>query len=195
MLELELGLHQAYADAAAAAHFTRRGSCLRPDGNPFYHLLESDDLPTRAIKRALAYRVLEWQPPPNPDIAMECHFCGVSEHQLWRHVRSRCPAAYLHLIHARARLLLDVSPTCGAAVTAEGILLDHDQRPVLQCSWDAHYMTDHTAEGNVLTLSGLWYHMPGSDQSDLSTATKRRATQVVYLLAQPSLAPPVVLAV
>ena len=78
LLVPQLGLDQAYDDAAAAAYFTGcRGSCLRPDGNPFYNLLESDKLPTRAIKRTLAYRVLEWQPPPDPNIAMECHFCGL----------------------------------------------------------------------------------------------------------------------
>ena len=196
LLEPQLGLDQAYDDAAAAAYFAgRRASCLRPDGGPFYDLLESDELPTRAIKRALAYRALEWQPPPDPNIAMECHFCGVTEHQLWRHVRSRCPAAYLHLLHARAQLLLEVTSARGATVTAEGALLDSDGRPVLQCSWDAHYVADHADVGNVLTLSGLWYHVPSDHLSDLSAAAKRRATRVVVsLLAQPALSLPMVLA-
>ena len=192
LLEPQIGLDRAYDDAAAAAYFTgRRASCLRPDGGPFYNLLESGELPTRAIKRALAYRALEWQPPPDPDIAMECHFCGVSEHQLWRHVRSRCPAAYLHLLHARALLLLDVTPTSGAAVTADGVLLDQNRRPVLQCSWDAHYVQGHADNGNVLTLSGLWLHMSDGDQAVLSAATKRRAARVIVsLLAQPAPSPP-----
>ena len=56
-------------------------------------------------------------------------------------------------------------------------------------------MADHADGGNVLTLSGLWYHMPGSNQSDLSTAAKRRAARVVVsLLAQAALTPLVVLA-
>ena len=70
-----------------------------------------------------------------------------------------------------------------------------DKRPVLQCSWDAHYMADHADGGNVLTFSGLWYHMPGSEQSDLSAAAKRRAARVVVSsLAQPALTAAVVLA-
>ena len=56
-------------------------------------------------------------------------------------------------------------------------------------------MVDHTDLGNALTLSGLWYNVPRSDQFDLSTAAKRQAARVVVnLLAQPALTAPVVLA-
>ena len=69
LLEPQLGLDQAYDDATAAAYFAgRRALCLRADRSPFYDLLESHELPTRAINRALAYRALEWQPPPDPPI-------------------------------------------------------------------------------------------------------------------------------
>ena len=56
-------------------------------------------------------------------------------------------------------------------------------------------MTEHAADGSVLMLSRLWYHMLGSGPSDLSAAARPRATRVVVsMLAQPALAPPVVLA-
>ena len=125
---------------------------------------------------------------------MECPFYGVSRHQLWRRVRIRCPAAYLHLFGACAHVL-DIAPNTGAAVTAEGVLLDHSGCPVLHCSWDAHCMVEQAILGNVLTPSGLWYHVPHSEQFDPSSAAKRQAAQVVIsLLAQPALTPPVVLA-
>ena len=61
--------------------------------------------------------------------------------------------------------------------------------------WDAHYESDRADRGNVLTLSGLWYHMPDGDQTVLTAAAKRRAARVIVsLLARPAPTPPGVLA-
>ena len=128
-------------------------------------------------------------------VTMECHLCGVSQAQLWRHVCSCCPGAYLHLFHARALLLLDVTPSSRAAVTADGVLLDQNRRPVLQCSWDAHYVHGHADNDNVLTASGLSFHISDRDQAVLSVVTRRRAARVIVsLLAWPAPSPPEVLA-
>ena len=58
----------------ASAYFTGpQSQCWRPNGTLFHELLEADELPARAIKRAYAYRALEWQhppPPPDPNIPM-----------------------------------------------------------------------------------------------------------------------------
>ena len=95
LIDPDLGLDAAYQAATAAAYFTaRRETCLRPNGPDFLPLLEGDQLPTVAVKRAFAYRVLEWQPRPALDIPMECHFCAFTHPQLARHVRSRCMPAY-----------------------------------------------------------------------------------------------------
>ena len=188
LLEPQLGLDQAYEDATAAAYYAGRRSRLwRPDGTVFYDLLESDALPTRAIKRAFAYRALEWQPPPEPGIPMECHFCGIAEGQLCQHVRSRCPAAFLHLLHAQALLLSHVSPTPGATLTVDGVLQDVRRRPQLQCTWDAHF-TEDAINCDTLTLSGLWYRSSSASPSGLTPAARHRATKaVVSTLALPPL--------
>ena len=188
LLEPQLGLDQAYEDATATAYYAGRRSRLwRPDGTVFYDLLESDALPTRAIKRAFAYRALEWQPPPEPGIPMECHFCGIAERQLWQHVRSRCPAAFLHLLHAQALLLSHVSPTPGATLTVDGVLQDVRRRPQLQCTWDAHF-TEDAINCDTLTLSGLWYRSSSASPSGLTPAARHRATKaVVSTLALPPL--------
>ena len=60
LVEPQWGLDAAYEAARASAYFTgRRAQLLRLDRNIFQELLEADDIPTRAIKRALAYCVLE----------------------------------------------------------------------------------------------------------------------------------------
>ena len=191
LVEPQLGLDAAYDATTTSAYFSgRRAHLLRPDGTIFHELLEADDIPTRAIKRALAYRVLEWQPPPEPNIPMECHFCGAAEHQLWRHVRSRCPAAFLHLRRAQALLLHATTPTPAATVTGDGHLLDGQGRPVLSCTWDSHFTSEDAGMGDVLTLSGLWYASPDGGGAFLTAATRRRITKdVVSALAQPVLTP------
>ena len=95
LVDPDLGLDAADRAATSAAYFTaRREACLRPDGADLLALLEGDRLATVAVKRAFAYRVLEWQPPPALDVPMECHFCAFTHPQLARHVRSRCMPAY-----------------------------------------------------------------------------------------------------
>ena len=191
LVEPQLGLDAAYDATTTSAYFSgRRAHLLRPDGTIFHELLEADDIPTRAIKRALAYRVLESQPPPEPNIPMECHFCGTAEHQLWCHVRSRCPAAFLHLRRAQALLLPAATPTPAATVTGDGHLLDGQGRPVLSCTWDSHFTSEDAGMGDVLTLSGLWYASPDGGGAFLTAATGRRITKdVVSALAQPVLTP------
>ena len=191
LVEPQLGLDAAYEAATASTYFSgRRAQLLRPDGTIFQELLEVGDIPTRAVKRALAYRVLEWQPPPEPNIPMECHFCGAAEHQLWRHVRGRCPAAFLHLRHAQALLLHAATPSPAATVTGDGVLPDSQERPVLSCTWDSHFTLAATDMGDVLTLSGLWYASLGRGGARLTAAARRRITKtVVSTLAQPVLAP------
>ena len=190
-VERQLGLDAAYDAAAATAYFpSRRAHLLRPDGRIFQELLEADDVPTRAIKRALAYRVLEWQPPPEPNIPMECHFCGAAEHQLWRHVRSRCPTAFLHLRHAQALLLRAAAPSPAATVTGDGVLLDGHGQAVLTCTRDSRYTLAAAETGDVLALSGLWYASPDRAEAHLATAARRTTTKdVVSTLPRPVLTP------
>ena len=196
LVEPQLGLDAAYDAATATAYFSgRRAHLLRPDGTIYQEMLEADDVPTRAIKRALAYRVLEWQPPPEPNIPMECHFCGATEHQLWRHVRSRCPATFLHLRHAQSLLLRAAAPSPAATVTGDGVLLDGQGQPVLGCTWDSHYTSEAADMGDILTLSGLWYTSPDRGGAHLTAAARRRATKdVVSTLPQPALTLPDLLA-
>ena len=190
-VEPQLGLDAAYDATTTSAYFSgRRAHLLRPHRTIFQELLEADNIPTRAIKRALAYRVLEWQPPPEPHIPMECHFCGTTEHQLWRHVRSRCPAAFLHLRRAQALLLHATTPTPAATVTGDGHLLDGQGRPVLSYTWDSHFTSEAAGMGDVLSLSGLWYASPDGAAAFLTAATRRRIPKdVVSALAQPVLTP------
>ena len=129
--EPQLGFDQAYKAAVAIAyHSGRCAGILCLNGAVFLDLLEADEIPTRAMKQSFAYRALEWQLPPGLDIRMECRFCGVAEHQLWRHVHSCCPAAYLHLLRARAFLLLAVAIP-GSTVTDDGELFDGQGRVML----------------------------------------------------------------
>ena len=61
LLEPQLGLDHAYEDATAATYYAGRRSHLwRHDGAIFCDLLATDALSTCAIKRAFAYRTLEW---------------------------------------------------------------------------------------------------------------------------------------
>ena len=118
---------------------------------------------------------------------MECHFCGIAERQLWQHVRSRCRAAFLHLLHPQALLLSHVSPTPGATLTVDGVLQDVRRRPQLQCTWDAHF-TEDAINCDTLTLSGLWYRSSSASPSGLTPAARHRATKaVVSTLALPPL--------
>ena len=67
--------------ATADKYYTGpRSTLLRPSAAHFQRLLETAELPTLAIKRAYAYRILEWQSPPDRHVPMECHFCGI----VWR---------------------------------------------------------------------------------------------------------------
>ena len=196
LVEPQLGLNAAYDVATATAYFSgRRAHLLRPDSTIFQAMLEADDAPTRAIKRALAYRVLELQPPPEPNISMECQSCGATEHQLWRHVRSRCPATFLHLRHAQSLLLRAAAPSPATTVTGDGVLLDGQGQPVLGCTWDSHYTSEAADMGDILTLSGLWYTTPDLGGAHPTAAARRRATEdVVSTLSQPALTLPDLLA-
>ena len=123
LLDPELGLDAAYHAAASAAYFTaRRETCLRADGAHFLALLEGDKLPTVAVKRAFAYRILEWQPPPALYIPMECHFCALTNRQPARHVRSRCMPEYQRLLWAQAIVLQSVPAAQGGYVCPDGTL-------------------------------------------------------------------------
>ena len=102
-------------------------------------LLENDHLATVAVKRAFAYRVLEWQPPPALDIPMECHFCAFTHPQLARHVRSRCMPAYQRLLWAQAIVVQSVPTAQGMYVSPDGTLYSPPGRPLLRCMWDGLY--------------------------------------------------------
>ena len=117
-VEPQLGLDAAYDDATTSAHFSgRRAHLLLPDYTIFQELLKADNIPMRAIKRAFAYGVLEWQRPRGPNTPMECQFCGTAEHQLSPHVRSNCSAAYPHLLRAQALFTHAAAPTSATSVT------------------------------------------------------------------------------
>ena len=103
VLDPHKGLDAAYDQAAADTYFTgSRRDLRRPSASEFTALVEDAAVPALAIKRAYAYRVLEWQTPPNRQQPMECHFCGTVWRDLHHHVRGRCPAAYARLLHAQA---------------------------------------------------------------------------------------------
>ena len=121
---------------------------------------------------------------------MECHLCGTAEHQLWRHLRSRCPAAFLQLRPAQALLLHAAGPSPAAFVTGDSVLQDSQGRPVLSCTWDSHSTSAATDMGDVLTLSSLWYASPDGGGTRFTAAALRGVTKaVVSTLAQPALAP------
>ena len=77
VLDPHKGLDAAYDQAATDAYFARpHQDLLRPAVGEFSALVENAAVPALAVKRAYAYRVLEWQSPPDRQLPMECHFCG-----------------------------------------------------------------------------------------------------------------------
>ena len=62
-----------------------RRSWARYDASLFRGLIEANELPTRAISRAMALRVLAKQAPPG-DALIECHYCGTTTLWMDRHV-------------------------------------------------------------------------------------------------------------
>ena len=158
LIDPDLVLDAAYQAVTSAAYFTARcETYLRPDGADFVALLQDDQLPTMAVKRAFAYRVLEWQPPPALDIPMECHFFAFTHPQLARQVRSRCMPAYGRLLWAQAIVLQSVPVAQGMYVSPDGTLYSSTGRPLLRCTWDGLYLDSIMPD--TITLSGLWYSL------------------------------------
>ena len=136
-----------------------------------------------AVKRAFAYRILEWQPPPALDIPMECHFCALTHPQLARHVRSRCMPAYQRLLWAQAIVLQSVPAAQGGYVYPDGTLYSSAGRPLLRCTWDGLFLNTDDILPDTVTLSGLWYPANGTDSSPplpvKRLAVVRRVTQAL----------------
>ena len=131
-----------------------------------------------AVKRAFAYRILEWQPPPALDIPMECHFCVFTHPQLARHVRSRYMPAYRRLLWAQAIVLQPIPATQGRYVCPDGTLYSSAGRPLLRCTWDGLFL-DTDVLPDTVTLSGLWYPANGTGTSPLLPVKRRAVVQRV----------------
>ena len=77
VLDPHKSLDAAYNQAATDAYFAwPRQDLLHPAAGEFANLVGDAAVPALALKRAYAYRVLEWQSPPDRLLPMECHFCG-----------------------------------------------------------------------------------------------------------------------
>ena len=78
-------------EVASRFYADSRRSWARYDGSLFRGLIEANELPTRAITRAMALRVLAMQAPPG-DASIECHYCGTTTLGMDSHVVERCPS-------------------------------------------------------------------------------------------------------
>ena len=196
VLDPHKGLDAAYDQAAADTYFTgSRRDLRRPSASEFTALVEDAAVPALAIKRAYAYRVLEWQTPPNRQQPMECHFCGTVWRDLHHHVRGRCPAAYARLLHAQALFFRHVPRELGACVRADGWIVSSTGHQRHGCTWDGLYHGADVPPGLLLTMPGLIYAGDGDGSASLPPATRKRVVRlVVGALADPVPDPTAVLA-
>ena len=196
MLDPHSGLDAAYDVATADKYYAGpHSTLLRPSAAHFQRLLETAELPTLAIKRAYAYRIFEWQSPPDRHVPMEFQFCGVVWRDLHRHVRGRCPTAFARLQHARALFFSHGPWELWTHVQVDGWLCKPSGRRQHRCTWDGLHHHADAPRGVLITLSGLVYGDTGCGSAPLPpTACKRIIQRVVGALADPVPGPTAVLA-
>ena len=196
MLDSHSGLDAAYDMATADKYYTGpRSTLLRPSAAHFQRLLETAKLPTLAIKRAYAYRILEWQSPPDRHVPMDCHFFGIVWRDLHHHVRGRCPAAFARPQHVRALFFSHGPWEPGTRVQLDGWLCTLSGRRQHRCTWDGLHHHADAPPGVLITLSGLVYGEAGYGSAPLPpTACKRIIQRVVGALADPVPGPRALLA-